>query len=461
MKRLCLLLVLPALALGIYDAKWFEPNRWRAPFYNDGRWGIDVSVGGGIAGGSWPQPLQNFYVFGSGLWFGCIVDGDTLVSTSYDPNSGGTEFGPTLCRYWRQGVGEPLDRIYVYPGDWPPPLARFPMAPQQPLSDMDFWTCCGDSDPANHDSTDRPLGIDICVTSYAFSDSLARDMFFLRYDVINASGNPMQGAYVGLVLDGDVGSGTDDRMGLILDHTFAVGPDTFRVRNTGFICDHDNHEYAGSIWEGGVPGAVAVRLLQASGNNGLTAFKSFTIDVDPLADEARYATLAGYNYQTGAYEPYDSIDAGPADKRVLLCSGPFDIAPDSTATVWYAIVAAAFGLEYQVFPNRDTSELARRCWEAEQVFARLTGIAEKPPAEVQPAIRVYPSILSTRSPLHVVAPELTAVRIYDSRGGLVAALAGRDLTWNGTGSDGRALPAGVYLIDTGSRNMTKVILLRE
>jgi hypothetical protein len=59
MKKLLLLLaVLPALALAIYDMKWFDLNNWLCPVYNDGRWGIDVTRPPGLSGGCWPRPLH-------------------------------------------------------------------------------------------------------------------------------------------------------------------------------------------------------------------------------------------------------------------------------------------------------------------------------------------------------------------------------------------------------------------
>ena len=680
MKRLFLTLLAPVLAQGIYDMKWFDLNHWSCPFYNDGRWGYDITVGSGVAGGSWPQPLKNFYIFGAGPWVGSIVGSDTLVTCGYDPNSSGTEFGPTLCRYWRQGTADSADRVYKYPGDWPPPQSRFPMAPQQPRSESDMWCCFGDSDPAYHvarwsamdvaladdyaymacgatglriidvgnpqnpyevgyfdtpgyalgvavvgsyayvadrdfglriidvsnpqdpceaghfdttgyfhgvavvgghayvadlmyglriidvsnpqspyekgyyntpgtpfdvavtgsyayvadlasglriidvsdpyspfeagyydtpgyaygvavagshayvtdggsglriidvsnpqspyeagycdtpgyafgvtvvstmayvadgasglriidasnpqspyeagycdtpgsaagvavagghahvadggyglriinvsnpqsphevghcDAPSRPLGVDICLTAYGFSDSIARDFFILKYELANRSGSPLSHAYFGIALDGDVGSGTDDMTGLIRNRLFSVGSDTFRVRDVGYIYDYNNREDSGRYWQSGTPGAVALRLLQAPGGLGLTAFKKFSIDIDPVTDPDQYLTLAGYDYRTGEYAPFDSVDVSPADKRVLLASGPFDLQPGSIAVFYYAAIAAPYGEANQPPQNRDTTELALRCWWAEQVFQRVIGVAEEAPAprNVQP-----------------------------------------------------------------------------
>jgi hypothetical protein len=121
-------------------------------------------------------------------------------------------------------------------------------------------------------------------------------------------------------------------------------------------------------------------LVKAPQNLGLTAFKRFTIDIDPVTDVERYLTQAGYNYKTGEYAPYDSTSWGPGDRRVLFSTGPINLAPDSTATYWYAVIGSPFGDSGQVPSPRDTSELAKRCkWAREYFDQRLAGIAEETP----------------------------------------------------------------------------------
>ena len=166
------------------------------------------------------------------------------------------------------------------------------MAPQIPRSDMDMWCCYCDSAPENHVPPGRPLGIDVYQTIYGFSDSVAQDFFFLRYEIANCLGAPIQSAYFGPVLDPDIGSGTDDMTGLILDGTYVVNGETIRVTNTGFAYDCDNSESSGPTWESGTPGTFAVMLLSAPDSLGLTAFKRFSIDIDPVTDPSQYLTLA-------------------------------------------------------------------------------------------------------------------------------------------------------------------------
>jgi hypothetical protein len=454
-KSLLLALLLPALAPAIGDIQWFDLNRWKTTIQNDGRWGYNPQ-GSGSAAGSWPQPLQNYYVFGAGAWVGALADTvspETLTTVFYNPNSGGTEGYPTLCRYWRAGDGDSLDRIYISPGDWPPPLSRFPMAPQIPRSDRDMWCCCCDSNPANHTAPGRPLGVDVYLSVFGYDDSLAEDFFFLKYQLGNCSGDSIHDACFGMVVDADIGDATDDLVGLILDHTYVVGQETIRVRNTGFACDYDNYEATGTSWESGTPGAVAVMLLESPESLGLTAFKLFTLNVEPTNDSAQYLTLAGYNYQTGAYEPYDSLDATPGDKRMLLATGPFDIAPDSVLTFTYAVIGSPFGDSGQAPSQRDTSELALRCKWARYYFDQVTGVADKTPTAERRVPNSGPTIvrgvLVLPAPRHRVAAspcllDACGRRVLDLRPGA---------------NDISRLAAGVYFVRAAPGQTTRRVVL--
>jgi hypothetical protein len=366
-----LVLLVPAFALAIHDMEWFDLNHWRSPFYNEGRWGIDTTQGAGVAGGFWRDTA---YIFGAGVWFGALRPWydtlcDTLTTVGYNPNTGGTECVPTLYRYWQEGYNNPEDRIYKYPGDWPPPLSRFPMAPQRRASEMDFWCCFCDGDPSYHTSPGHPLGIDVTVGVYGFTGPLADDILFLRYDCFNRNDyDTIAAAYIGVVMDPDIGTNaTNDLTGLILDRWFPLGPDSFRVRDVGFAYSQDHNP----------SGAVAVKLMSAPAGLGLSAFKRFSIDYDPTTDWAQYLTMAGYDYRTGEYLPFDSIDLTPADKRFILCTGPFDLPPDSSMTLWYAVIGAPFWNQSDL--AFDTTELALRCRAADSLLTVLTGVEEETP----------------------------------------------------------------------------------
>lgn len=358
----------------IYDMKWLNINKWRCPFYNDGRYGIDITRGSGRAGGSWPQPYLNQYIFGAGLWFGSLkrraddtAKVDTLVTFGYNPNSGGTEMTPTSAANAAGGAGSQNDRVFVYPSDWPPrPRDWFvkegvpdSLVPTEAFSLMDMWCVYSDLGAENHIAPGKPQGIEIYQTVYAWNYPSNQDIFFLIYMVRNAGTDTLKKCFMGAVMDPDIGAAPDDMVGLLLNDTV---PGAGLVQNVGYAGDYDNYEAPSDDWQEGTPGVFAYKFLESPRGPGGTrlgmkAFKKFTIDIDPVTDPAQYMTMAGFDYRTGVYSPYDSVDLVPADKRFIQCSGPFDLAPGQVEKLIVAAMCAPFGGPRQSWPERPKDSL--------------------------------------------------------------------------------------------------------
>ncbi|UCG43945.1 MAG: hypothetical protein JSU73_04860 [candidate division WOR-3 bacterium] len=460
MRKLLLALCLPALVLAIHDQQWFDVNNWLIPFINDGRFGFDPTIGTGEAGGSWPQPYRNKYVFGAGPWVGARLGPDTLVSMGYNPNSGGSEFTPVLVRYWRQGTGNPRDRIYTYPGDWPPSRTRFPMAPTEPTGEMTMWMCFCDSEPANHVEPGRPIGIDVYLTVFGWNRPRAEDIVFLEYDLVNPGDSDLDSVYFGPVFDPDIGAHGDDMYGLILDRLFSIEGDTIRVQNVAFAYDYDNYEIRNSRqqWDSGCPGAVALKLLSAPQGLGLSAVKKFTIDIDPTTDREQYLTMAGFDYRTGVYDPFDSIDLDPADKRFLMSSGPFTIPARSQVTACYALIASPFGAWQQPPEDRDTNDLALRCHWADSIYDRLLAVDETGPSPLARPLRALPGIALQGGVIRI-SGTTGPTCIYDLCGVLVRKLKGTDPAWDLRDLQGRTVRTGVYLVRDSSDRSCRVVVV--
>ncbi|MCX8014609.1 MAG: T9SS type A sorting domain-containing protein, partial [candidate division WOR-3 bacterium] len=443
----------------IWDKKWLDINRWRCPFYNDGRFAYDNMTFSGA--GTWPYPYNNTYVYGAGLWVGAISGNDTLVTVGYNPNNTHSEFFPTLVRYWREGTSNLLDRIYKYPNDWPPPLSRFPMAPQIALSNTDLWCCFSDSDPSRHSANGRPLGVDIALTIYGWSDTICQDFFILKYDVMNHNSYTLNDMYFGLVMDGDIGNAADDMVGLLLNRNFTIGQRVINVKNTGYIYDADNIETTGATWQSGTPGAVAIRLLATPGGLDLTAFKKFTLSFDPLYDKDQYKTMAGYNYLSGMYEPYDSVDITPGDKRILLSSGPFNLAPLTTKTFYYALIGAIYGAAGAPISNRDTTQLAYASFVADSIFqTRILGIVEEQKSLMYlPTINIYPNPAKTS--LYVRLPltgNNSILKIYDISGKLIKEI---KTSHPETRISIKDINPGVYFLRLSDININKKLIITK
>ncbi|MEO0092371.1 MAG: hypothetical protein ABIK61_06655 [candidate division WOR-3 bacterium] len=353
----------PPRSRRIWDKKWLDINRWRCPFYNDGRYAYDEATTDGA--GRWPYPYENTYIFGAGPWVGAIIRGDTLVTVGYNPNTARGEFYPTPAKTWEQGTGDARDRIYKFPSDWPPPFDfnRYDtnLVPKKNFSLQDMWCVYCDLSPDYHTAPGRPLGIEVYQTIYAWNYTSNQDIFFIIYKVKNVSGDTLKRMILGACMDPDVGMYNDDMVGLIKE--LCLEGDTIPVQNVGYVGDYDNTEAPNPpYWQSGTPGVVAYKFLESPRKPdgtliGMSAFKKFTIDIDPMKDVDQYKTLAGYDYRTGIYSPYDSIDVQPADKRFIQCTGPFDLAPDSVATIIVAAIAAPYGSAGELWNDRDTTDL--------------------------------------------------------------------------------------------------------
>ena len=416
------------------------PNKMAASLLNDGRLFHDVihtlnPVSDNEAGLFWPYPTMNAYIFGSGVWVGCVDGKDTLVTVGYNPNSGQSEFSSGIGSM--VGTTDPDNRIYDYPDDWPPPESKFPMAPQENFSPNDIWLCFNDVDSTLHASGDtRPIGIEVYVTGYGWTQASNQDILFLKYTIKNISGDSLKDVYMSVTVDPDIGYYRDDMIGLIVDRDYTINNEEYHVDNVGVCYDYDGEEKSsnsGYKWESGEPGCIAFDFLQSpyaltdgidndgdglvdaeevdsvllaakydfgdrDGDGvpdyrdpseieqlGMTAFKKFIIELDPDKDWKRYLLMAGFD-MTGVRNPYDSVDVSPGDKRFLQATGPFVLAPESTATIVVAVIAAPFGGEGG-FNNRNHDTLAMRSATAQYIFNMNWLLPAPPPS---PNLTVIP-----------------------------------------------------------------------
>jgi len=226
---------------------------------------------------------------------------------------------------------------------------------------QDMWCVYSDLAEANHIAPGKPQGIEIYQTVYAWNYPANQDIFFIIYQVRNTGSDTLKRCYMGAVMDADIGDATDDMVGLLLNDSV---PGAGWVKNVGYAGDYDNLENPSSTWESGTPGVFAYKFLESPRRPnqpdsllGMTAFKKFTIDIDPVTDPAQYLTMAGYDYRTGVYSPYDSVDVAKADKRFIQCSGPFDLPPGRVERLIVAAIAAPFGGPGQVWPDRPKDSL--------------------------------------------------------------------------------------------------------
>ena len=362
-----------------------DTNQVEMCISNYGRFGLDET--GYNTGCWWPTGSGHNYIYGAGICFGTIdsLTGDTLVTLGFDAYDGSWECAPGLHG---MPVSHPCAIIYMSPLNWPPPGDTFPMAPQEAVSNQDLWCCFNDCDSVYHIQGGRPIGIEFYQTVYEWDIPFLRDMIFFVNEINNVSGHTLFHCYIGVYVNFEIGylHDADEMFSGILERQYVIGDDTMVVDNVAYQWDLDE-EPGMPPWEAGVVGldllqtpfdlvvgmdkdgdgildqyerdsAYYVTVLPSSmwdADNdgvpdwrdpsqwpqlGMTALKDISFTIHPETDPEQYAVLAGYNIMTGAYEPLDTIPGDPDDQIFVVSTGPFNLPPDSSATLIFAVMFA-------------------------------------------------------------------------------------------------------------------------
>lgn len=484
---------------------WHDTNQVEICVSNYGTFGQDGI--GNNPGCFWPQGTNHTYIFGAGIWFGTIdpITGDTLVTIGYGPHGGECEFAPGLAGW---SINHPAAIIYINPENWPPPPDTLPMAPQEVVSHEDSWCCFNDCDSAYHVPGDtRPIGIEVYQTVYAWDTPCVQDIIFFTYEAKNVSGHVLNECYFGVCADCDIGNetGGNDRCAGILERAYIVNGDTIIVDDV--IYQWQEEECPGTPpW---FPGTIGFDLLQTpfdlvagmdKDNDGIpdqyerdsvyyvnnlpssmwdvdndgvpdwrdpsqwpqmhvSALKRFTLGFEPMSDPERYAVMAGYNFVSGQYEPFDTIPDDPDDQRFIMASGPFSLAPDSIVTMIFAIMFADW---HEIYMTPD-SALVLVDQQAEDYYNMFwylyTGIEENFELRIPNCeMKIAPNPVSRTGAISFSLPVATdiSLKLYNITGQLVEELfAGRaEQGYHAVPFATEDLPQGTYFLVLNAGDLT-------
>jgi len=302
-------------------------GRYEIPITNDGRFGWDPEYNL-PGGGRWPRGSNEGYIFGAGIWVGAIVDSVKRVSVGYNPTNIQTEFVPGNPPNIA-GSNDPTEFLYIstdYPNSSLPPWPRGYDSQGNPVtvSQMDSWSMCNDMDLTRQFESGKPLGVLLTTETFSWSSSFrdVQDIAFIRYTVrnINPDGKTWENAYVGIAMDADVGA--DDLTGCFTDlnigFTYALAPfDPNAAHPAGYV---------------GVKVLDGPTKDPITGVAKMSTFFKWPSEVNPNTDDFRYDLLAA--------QTFDSVASQPTDMRMLIASGPFDLAYGDSTTFVVAVVFA-------------------------------------------------------------------------------------------------------------------------
>jgi hypothetical protein len=324
---------------------------------NHGSFAWDLQTGN--PGLEYPKFSGKTAVFAAGLWIGAKVNNSiraTVAEYSQEyapgPMANGT-YQPDIPRFkcYRIDRGNTTSSDYL---NWPVEDGAPTDSLGNPLllGDATIWSVYNDADASLHTNeagSTAPLGLEVQQTTFAFNRAgTLGDIIFMKFKILNKGGNTLDSTYISVWSDPDLGGAGDD----------LVGCDT--TLSLGFCYNATNNDQL----YGATPPAVGFDffrgpIVQVSPSVydtlGMSSFNKYINGTDPSSSAQTYNYMRGLSqlgdpvvdpnnvvtrYQV-AGDPVAGtgwLDSNPADRRMMLSTGPFTMAPGDSQEVVVALI---------------------------------------------------------------------------------------------------------------------------
>ena len=450
---------------------------------NHGSFAYDIARGN--PGFIYPRGSTKTVLFAAGPWIVAKVNGQVRVamgeySQEFVPGpmvNGTFQTDSPSFKNYKILRGDTTSSDYLnWPADQGAPVDS--LGAPALLGEAMIWSVYNDADPAAHTNmsgSTQPLGIEVQQTTFAFHrPGPISNIIFVKYKLINKGGNTLDSMFVSAWSDPDLGGALDDLVGC--DTTLSLG---YAYNST------NNDEVYSSR-----PPAVGLQFLQGpvipTGTPGvfetlgMTSFHKYIGGTDPRNSAETYNLMKGLNPDgSPVINPLTSqatkfplsgdpvtqtgwLDSYPTDRRLMLSTGPFTMAPGDSQEILTAILVGQGTDRLSSISNlRTAAVLAKELYEA----GFPPGI---PTAEV-PKVRFdTPRPNPTRGTMYFTftLPSSGRVRLalYDASGKPAALIddsvheAGPNVTpW----SPRDGLPSGVYfaVLESGRERLVKKLVV--
>lgn len=206
---------------------WLDINRLSGVFRNNGIWDFDVVAN--TQGTEWPKGSGNSPIFAGGQWISASVNGEKKVAAiihSASEYQAGMVLSP--------GVGDnpkdPKYKWYELRSSGTDDRDRWPLEQGAPvdasgdpllLGDQTIFSVWNDLGDHAEFGTNK-LSVEVQQTAWAYNraDALG-DMHFIKWRMVNKSGEAWDSTYFSIWLDPDLGDASDDLVGC--DTTLGLG----------------------------------------------------------------------------------------------------------------------------------------------------------------------------------------------------------------------------------------------
>lgn len=367
----------------IFDTvTWLNANSLEMVVYNNGNFAYDnanVGFAKKTDGLYYPRGTKKTVIYSAGLWLGAKVNNSVRIamaeySSEFVPGpmkNGTYQNDKAAFKVYKVKRGDTDETNPDY-RDWPADQGAPVDSLGNPaiLGDQFLWSVCNDANPTQHTNNSAstlPLGVEVQQSTFAYARGGALgNTIFMKFKFINRGGNTLDSAYVSLWADPDLGDAGDDLVGcdtaLSLGYCYnsgadqiygaappAVGFDFFQ----GPIVpgEPDDSAFAFGVWNKGKK------------KLGMTAFSKYINGEDPQAASEVYLFMKGYRKLSGqmvpAVDPNGDtttfvfagdpqtqegwLDILPNDRRFMMTSGPFTMAPGDSQEVVAAVMVGQGG----------------------------------------------------------------------------------------------------------------------
>ena len=343
-------------------------NNIRMFVTNTGSFAWDKGAAGQPAGFEFPKGTGKTALFAAGLWLGCKINGNQRLAVSeysdeYQPGSAVGGYPPDDPSKAEYKVYS-LNRVYTDPVARDAALADYntgavphgaPPVPLNPdgtlgvLGDQMMWAVYNDLDSTAHtnraDGLRKAMGVEVQQTTFAFAAQGAlNNTIFIKYKFINRGPWFLDQMYASQWSDPDLGGATDD----------LVGCDV--AKSIGFVYNATNNDgqYGTNVpsvgfdfFKGPIVGGSPL---------GLASFNKYINATDPNTADKTYNYMLGLDASgntiidptTGSATKFQVsgdpatgsgwLDSNPADRRMMLSTGPFSMAPGDSQEIVVGIV---------------------------------------------------------------------------------------------------------------------------